>query len=73
MEIILSDPLPCGILQKKKKKDRNELMFRTEIDLHTLKTNLCLPKVEGRDGLRVWDWHMHTMLYRIDDEWGSAL
>ena len=31
-----------------KKKDTKELIFRTEIDLQTLKTNFGLPKRTGR-------------------------
>ena len=31
-------------LKKKKKKDTNELIFKTEIDSQTSKTNLWLPK-----------------------------
>ena len=34
--------LICGI--KKKKKDTNELIYKTEIDSQTQKTNLWLPK-----------------------------
>ena len=41
----------------KKKKDSNELIFRTETDSQTLKTNLWLPKGTNRerDGMGVWD------------------
>ena len=46
--------LRCGIL--KKKKDTNELIYKTEIDPQTEKTNLWLPKGKmGRDKLGVWD------------------
>ena len=31
----------------KKKKDRNELIYKTEIDPQTEKTNLSLPKRKG--------------------------
>ena len=40
------------------KSDTNELIYKTEIDLQTQKTNLCLPKGkngQGRDKLVVWD------------------
>ena len=36
--------LICGIL----KNGANELIYKTEIDSQTQKTNLCLPKGKGR-------------------------
>ena len=48
--------IPCIGGIKKKKKDTNELMCRTETDLHTLKT-LWLPKGTGvRDGTDGLGW-----------------
>ena len=39
-----------------KKNDTNELIYKTEIDPQTQKTNLWLPKGNGGRGkLRVWD------------------
>ena len=45
--------LTCGILQN----DTSELIYKTEIDSQTEKTNLWLPKGKGggRDKLGVWD------------------
>ena len=48
--------LTCGIL----KSDTNEVIYKTEIDSQTQKTNLWLPKGMGgrewgRDKLGVWD------------------
>ena len=40
------------------KYDMNELIYKTETDSQTLKTNLWLPKGKmagGRDKLGVWD------------------
>ena len=38
------------------KYDTHELIYKTETDSQTLKTNLCLPKGKGeRAKLRVWD------------------
>ena len=39
------------------KNDTNELIYKTEIDSQTQKTNLWLPKGKGggRDKLGVWD------------------
>ena len=45
--------LICGI---KKKNTTNKLIYKTETDSQTKKTNLYLPKgKEVRDRLRVWD------------------
>ena len=44
--------LTCGIL----KNDTDELIYKTEIDSQTLKTNLWLPKAKGGgDKLVGWD------------------
>ena len=58
-----------------KKKDTNELLCRTETNSQTLKTNLWLPKgqVAGRDGLGVWDWHMHIVVCGITAQRGPAV
>ena len=37
------------------KKDTNELMYKTEIDPQTQKTNLWLPKQKQGNKLGVWD------------------
>ena len=63
--------LICVIL---KKKGTNELICRTEINSRTLK-NLWLPKGTGqgvgrRDGLGVWDWHMHTVVW---NDWPTGI
>ena len=58
------------------KNDANEFIYRIETNLWTLKTNLWLPKWTGcgeRDGLGVWDWHMHTVVYGMTDQWGPAV
>ena len=46
--------LTCGIL---KKNDTNELIYKTETDSQTQKTNLWFPqgKGQGRDKLEVLD------------------
>ena len=57
---------------KKKKKDANKLICRTETDSHILKTNLWLSKGTGggeRNGLEIWDWHMHTEVYGMIAQW----
>ena len=47
-------------MESKKNDDTNQLIFKTETDSQTLKTNLCLPKgklfsVGERDKLGAWD------------------
>ena len=63
--------LICGI----KKKDKNELICRGEINSPALK-NLWLPKgtgaEESRDGLGFGNWHMHTEVYGMTGQWGPA-
>ena len=59
--------LICGILQN----DTNELIYKTEKDSQTSKTNLWLPnKVErwGIDKLGVWDLHIHSTIYIINKD-----
>ena len=45
----------------------NELIYKTETDSN-FKTDM-VTKVErwrGKDKLVVWDWHMHTTMFKID-------
>ena len=59
----------------KKKNDTDELIYKTEIDPQTQKTNLWLPKGkgEGRDKLGVWDEQIHTTLYKTDKQQGLPI
>ena len=52
------------------KNDTNKLIYKTETNLHTLKTNLWLPKEKGgREGwIESRDWHMHTIVYGMDSQ-----
>ena len=54
--------------------DTNEIICRTETDSLTLK-NLWLSKRTGwgKDGLGVWDWHMHTEIYGMISQCGPAV
>ena len=55
------------------KKDTNELICRAEAASQTLKINLWLLKGTGgvgRDGLGIWDWHMHTGIYAMIGQQG---
>ena len=51
-----------------KKKDTNELIYKTEIDSQTEKINLWLPKWGERDKLGVWDLNIHTTIYKMDNQ-----
>ena len=46
-----------SLIVESKKSDTNELIYKTEIDSQTQKTNLWLPKEKGggRDKLGIWD------------------
>ena len=63
-----------SLICKKKKKDTNELLCRTETYSQTLK-NLWLLKGTGwwREGLGVWDGHMHTEVYGMIGQQGPAV
>ena len=51
----------------KKKNNTNELIYKTETDSQTERMNLWLPEGKGgrRDRLGVWDWHVHTAIFKI--------
>ena len=43
-------------------------LFTKQKQTHRLQKQTWLLKatVAGRDGLRIWDWHMHTIIYEMD-------
>ena len=49
------------------KKDTNELIYKAERDLYSLKTNIVTKgdRWWRRDELEVGDWHMHTVVFGI--------
>ena len=57
------------------KRDTSELIYKIGKDSQTSKTNSWLPKGKGggRDGLRGWHWHMHTVVYRMTGQCGPAV
>ena len=62
--------LICGI----QKHDRHELIYNIEIDSQRKKTNLWLPKrTGGRDKLEVWDYHLYTAIYKIENNQGTIV
>ena len=54
---------------KRKKKVKNELIFRTEIDSQTLKTNLWLPKGTGGDEGWIGDLGLACANCSIWNDW----
>ena len=54
-------------MESKKKNDTNEFIYKTETDSQASKTDLRLQKGthEGRDKLGVWDYHIHSTIYKI--------
>ena len=57
------------------KYDTNELIYETETDSETQKTNLWLPKGkgDGRDKLGVWDQQIYTVVNKIDKQQGPTV
>ena len=53
--------LICGIITKK--KDKDELICRTETDLEKIMVTKGNRWGQGKEGLGLWDWHMHTEVY----------
>ena len=49
--------------------------FVEQKQTHRLKTNLWLPKgtCKERDGLGLWDWHMHTEVCGMIGQQGPAV
>jgi len=47
--------------------DRNKLIYKTE-QTHRLREKIYgyqRARVRGRDRLGVWDWHVHTAIFKI--------
>ena len=56
---------------KSKKNDIDELIYKTEIDSESQKTNLWLPKgIQGMEGekLGVWDERIYIIMYKMDNK-----
>ena len=58
-----------------KKNDTNELIYKTEADSQTQKTNLWLPKGKGgrRNKLGIWEQHIYTTTYKTDKQQGPTV
>ena len=46
----------------------DELIYRTETD-----SEKELMSPGGRDRLRVWDWHVHTAIFKVDNQQGPTV
>ena len=49
----------------------NERIYKTETYSQTKRMNLCLPGEKGAgegDRLVVWNWHVHTAIFKIDKD-----
>ena len=60
----------------KKKNDTNEHIYKTESDSQILKTHYGYQtrQTGKRDGLRIWDWHMHfVVMYGMDGQPGPTV
>ena len=51
----------------------NELIYKTETDSQTQRTDLWLPRERERDGLGVWGQQMQTITFRIDKQQGPTI
>ena len=55
-----------------KKNDTNELIYKTETDSDT-EDKLITKREGGRDKLGVWDYQIHTTIYKIDKQKGFTV
>ena len=53
-----------------KRNDTNDLTYKTEIDSQSFRMSLWLPggKVRGRDSLGIWDGHVYTANFKMDNQ-----
>ena len=51
--------------------DTNELTYKTERDSQTQKMNSWLPG--ERDSQGVWEGHVHTVMFKMDNQQGPIL
>ena len=52
----------------------NELTYKTETDSQPQRVNLWLPggRMRGRDNQGVWDGHVHTGIFKMDNQQGPS-
>ena len=46
------------------------IIYKTETDSLTYTKDFWLPggKVGGRDRMEVWNWHVHTAVFKMDNQ-----
>ena len=57
------------------KNDTNEFIYKTEIltDLENQVYGYQGEGVKGRDRLGVWDWHVHSTIFKINNKQGPTV
>ena len=57
-------------MQNLKRNDTNELIYKTE----TYRPREWTYGYQGgRDSLGVWDWHVHTAIFKMDNQQGPTV
>ena len=58
-----------------KRHDTNELTYKMETDSQTSRMNLGLPggRMEGRGSQGVWDGHVYTAIFKMDNQQGPTI
>ena len=56
-------------------KKKKQVIYKTETESQTYKTNLWFHResLEGGDKLGVWDWHIHTTKFKMDKQQGPTV
>ena len=55
------------------KNGTDELIYKTETDSQTQKTNMVMEGEAGRDILGDWDQQIQTTIYKIDKQQGPTV
>ena len=65
-EILYDNPYICNL----KRNDKNQLIYKTEIDSQTQRMSLRLlgRRMGRRDSWGVWDGHVHTVIFKMDNQ-----
>ena len=50
----------------------NEPTYEAETNSQTQRTDLCLSRGGGWDGLGIWGWQIQTITYRMDGQQGPS-
>ena len=65
--------LICGILKEVYKLTYLQSINRLIDNGKLMVTNGDRWGWGGRDGMRIWDWHVHTEVYGVIGQWGPAV